>query len=93
MKHKHTNLLHSILQGAPCANIHWREVEAMLNHPGAQVQPSHGARFNVTFNGVTVFLHHPHRCSMCTREHIERLRDSLTLAGVNVPGDAVGPSE
>ena len=48
MGHKHTNLLHSILQEAPGANIYWREVESMLNHLGAQVEPSHGARFKVT---------------------------------------------
>jgi hypothetical protein len=91
MGHKHTNLLRSILQDAPGANIHWREVESMLNHLGAQVEPSHGARFKVTLNGVTEFLHHPHHSSVCTREHIKRLHDFLTNAGVTVPHDTGGP--
>jgi hypothetical protein len=93
MGHKQTNLLRSILQEAPGANIHWREVESMLNHLGAQVEPSHGARFKVTLNGVTDFLHHPHHGSVCTREHIKRLHDFLTHAGVSMPSDTVGQSE
>lgn len=93
MGHKYTDLLRSILQEAPGANIHWREVEAMLNHLGAQVEPSHGARFKVTLNGVTDFLHHPHHSSVCTREHIKRLRDFLKHAGVNVSGGTAGTSE
>jgi hypothetical protein len=91
MGHKHTNLLRSILHDAPGANVHWREVEAMLNHLGAQVEPSHGARFKVTLNGVTDFLHHPHHSSVCTREHIKRLHDFLIHAGVSVPGDSAAP--
>lgn len=86
MAHQHTNLLRSILHEAPGANIHWREVESMLRHLGTQVEPSHGARFKVTLNGVTDFLHHPHHGSVCSREMIKHLRDFLTHAGATVPG-------
>ncbi len=66
------------------ANIHWREVESLLNHLGAQVDPAHGARFKVTLNGVTDFLHHPHHGNECSRDLVKHLRDFLGHAGVTL---------
>jgi len=85
MSHKHDNLLRSILLEAPGSNIHWREVESLLNHLGAHMEPANGARFKVTLNEVTDFLHHPHHSSVCTRDHIKHLKGFLTLAHVAVP--------
>ena len=93
MGHKHDNLLRSVLQEAPGSNIHWREVESMLGHLGAQVEPSHGGRFKGTLNGVTDFRHHPHHSSVCTREHIKRLQDFLINAGVKLPNNADDASQ
>lgn len=84
MSHKHDNLLRTILQDSLSANVHWREVESLLNHLGANIEPSHGARFKVTLNGVTDFLHHPHHSSVCSRDHIKHLRDFLGHAGVSL---------
>lgn len=84
MSHKHANLLRTIFQDSLSANIHWREVESLLNHLGASVEPSHGARFKVTLNGVADFLHHPHHSSVCTKDHIKHLRDFLSRAGVSL---------
>ena len=84
MSHKHTNLLRTILQDAHGANIHWREVESLLNHLGAQVESSHGARFKVTLNGITEFLHHPHHSNECTRDLIKHIQDFLLHAGVSL---------
>lgn len=84
MSNKQANLLRTILQDSHAANIHWREVESLLNHLGVQVEPSHGARFKVTLNGVTDFIHHPHHGSECTRDHIKHLREFLLRAGVSL---------
>lgn len=83
MSHKHANLLRSIFQDTHGANIHWREVESLLTHLGATIEPSHGARFKVTLNGVTDFLHHPNH-NECTRDHIKHLREFLAHAGVTL---------
>jgi hypothetical protein len=88
MSHKQDNLLRCILQDAPANNIHWREIESLLHHLGAQVEPANGARFKVTLNGVTDFLHHPHHSSVCTRDHIKHLKTFLTQASVALPGEA-----
>ncbi len=56
MSHKHESLLRSIFEGPVGGNVHWREVEAMLTHLGAKVEPHHGASFRVVLNGVEGFL-------------------------------------
>ena len=84
MSHKHAHLMRSILQDPPSANIHWREIESLLKHLGAEIEPSHGARFKITLNKVEAFLHHPHNSSTCSRMDIKAIRDVLTHAGVTL---------
>jgi hypothetical protein len=84
MSHKHANLLRSVFHDPPSANIHWREVESLLNHLGAEVEPAHGARFRVVLNNVEGFLHHPHNSNTCSRTDIKQLRDFLSHAGVTL---------
>lgn len=84
MSHKHLNLLRTIFQDGHGANIHWREVESLLAHLGATVEPSHGARFKVTLNHVTDFVHHPSHGNECTRDQIKHLREFLGHAGVTL---------
>lgn len=40
MSHKHAHLMRSIFQDPPSANIHWREIESLLHHLGADIEPS-----------------------------------------------------
>lgn len=82
MSHKHINLLRTIFQDPPSANIHWREVESLLTHLGATIEPAHGARFRVVLNRMEGFLHHPHHGSECGRQDIKQLREFLAHAGV-----------
>ncbi len=84
MSHKHASLLRTIFQDPLSGNIHWREVESLLHHLGAAVEPSHGARFRVVLNGIEIILHHPHHGSTCSKQDIKTLRDFLSHAGVSV---------
>ena len=84
MSHKHAHLLRSIFQDTAGANIHWREVESLLTHLGAKIEPANGARFKVTLNEVADFLHHPHHSNECSRDLIKHLRQFLTHAGVSL---------
>lgn len=90
MSHKHAHLLRSIFQDPPSANIHWREIESLLEHLGASVEPSHGARFKVILNGFEFILHHPHNSNTCSRSDIKALRDFLSHAGVTVSSYETG---
>ena len=38
MSHKHATQLRSIFHDPISANIHWREVESLLNHLGASIE-------------------------------------------------------
>lgn len=79
----HSNLLNAIFKDPISGNIHWREVESLLHHLGAAIEPSHGARFRVTLNQVEGTLHHPHHSSVCTRQDIKLLREYLLQAGID----------
>ena len=81
MSHKHAHLMRSIFQDPLSANIHWREIESLLLHLGADIEPSHGARFKITLNKVEGFLHHPHNSSTCSKTDIKALRELLPHAG------------
>ncbi len=85
MSHKHDTLMHAIFQDPLPANIHWRELESLLNHLGVHMEPSHGARFKVTLHAVSDFVHHPHNNSACSRDLLKQVRTFLANAGVS-PG-------
>lgn len=83
MSHKHQVLLRTIFQDPLPTNLHWREVESLLSHLGATIEPSHGARFKVTLNNASDFLHHPHHNSDCSRDLVKQVRLFLAHAGVS----------
>ncbi|CAA9891032.1 conserved hypothetical protein [Candidatus Methylobacter favarea] len=80
---RHLNLLRAIFQDPVNANIHWREVESLLHHLGAAIEPIHGARFRVVLNQFEDILHHPHHSNECTRQDIKQLREFLAHAGIS----------
>ena len=87
MSHKHEHLLRTIFEGPISGNVHWREVESMLTHLGATVEPHHGASFRVVLNDVEGFLHRPHNNNTCTKQELRHVRDYLVAAGVSPSPD------
>lgn len=85
MSHKHQRLLQAILQEPVSGNIHWREVESLLHHLGATLEPGQGARFRVLLNGVEGTLHRPHHGGVCGKQEIRHLREYLVAAGISAP--------
>jgi hypothetical protein len=82
MSHKHEHLLHSIFQDPISGNIHWRDIESLLNHLGAEIDPIQGARIRVVLNGVEGILHHPHHSNVLQRQDVKNLRQYLASAHV-----------
>ena len=82
MSTKHRNTLAAIFHDPVSANLQWREVESLLNHLGATVEPSHGARFRVVLNGREFFIHHPHHSNEFGKPEVKYLRECLAGAGV-----------
>lgn len=81
MSHKHQHLLEAIFTDPPTGNLHWRDVESLLAHLGAETS-YHGARLRVVLNRVEFFLHHPHHGSTCSKQDVKQLREGLARAGV-----------
>lgn len=85
MSQKHERLLRAILQEPVSGNIHWREIESLLQHLGATIEPGHGARMKVVLNDVEGTLHRPHHSGVCGKHDIRHLREYLLSTGISVP--------
>ncbi|WP_018605086.1 hypothetical protein [Uliginosibacterium gangwonense] len=84
MSHKHLSLLRTLFQDPINTNIHWREVESLLEHLGAAIEPTHGGRFRILLNRQEGFISAPHHNSTCSRDLIKHLREYLGHAGVSL---------
>ena len=82
MSHKHDHLIQSIFQDPPSGNLHWREVESLLHHLGAEVESLQGARIKVHLNKAEGVLHRPHHSNVLARQDIKHLREFLARAGI-----------
>jgi len=84
MSHKHKRLLKSIFTEPASGNLHWREVESLLRHLGAEFQSTHGARLTVVLNKVEGQLHRPHHSGALAKHDVRHLREFLAHAGVTL---------
>jgi hypothetical protein len=82
MSHKHDNLIRTIFHDPVSGNIHWREVESLLHHLGATIEPLSGARLRVLLNRAEGVLHRPHHSNVLGRQDVQHLREYLARAGV-----------
>jgi hypothetical protein len=77
MSHKHEQLLRTIFHDPVSGNIHWREIESLLQHLGATIEPLSGARIRVRLNGVEAILHRPHHGNTLDKSAVRHLREYL----------------
>ncbi|HEX9179719.1 MAG TPA: type II toxin-antitoxin system HicA family toxin [Burkholderiales bacterium] len=82
MSHKHEALLRTLFQDPISGNIHWREIESLLHHVGAEVEQLSGARIRVVLNGVEGILHRPHHSNVLDRALVKQVREYLAHARV-----------
>ena len=81
MSHKHAKVLKEIFTDPVSGNLHWRDIESLLTHLGAEMQ-QHGARIHVFLNKREGILHRPHKSSVSTKQEIRQIREFLACAGV-----------
>jgi hypothetical protein len=84
MSHKHEALLNSIFHDPVSANIHWREVESLLGHLGAELEPLTGGRTRARLAHAEIVLHRPHHGSTIDPRAVHDLRGFLAASG-NTP--------
>ena len=82
MSHKHEHLLHTLFQDPIKVNIHWREIESLLSHLGAEIESIPGSRIRVLLNGREGILHRPHHSNACGRQEIKHIREFLASARI-----------
>jgi hypothetical protein len=82
MSRHHANLIRSIFHDPPSGNLHWREIESLLRHVGAALEPLSGARIRVTLNRMEDILHRPHHSNVVDARSLVHLRGFLARAGV-----------
>lgn len=82
MSHKHEQLLRTLFHDPVSGNIHWREIESLLHHLGAEIEPLSGARLRVKLNRMEGILHRPHHGNTLDRNSVQHLREYFGRAGV-----------
>ncbi len=82
MSKKHDKVLSSITGNHVSGNIHWKEVESLLHHLGADLREGGGARVIVTLNGVEATLHRPHHGATMNKTSLHQLQQFLSAAGI-----------
>jgi hypothetical protein len=82
MSRHHANLIRTIFHDPPSGNVHWREIESLLKHVGASLEPISGARIRVTLNRMEGVLHRPHHSNVLDASALLHLRQYLARAGV-----------
>jgi hypothetical protein len=82
MSHKHQQLIRAIFREPISGNIHWREVDSLLHHLGAAVEPLSGTRVRVRLNGVEDVLHRQHHSNVLDRHGVRNLRAYLACSRV-----------
>lgn len=81
MSRHHANLIRTIFHDPPAHNLRWRDVESLLRHVGATVEPITGARVRVRLNRMEEVLHRPHGNEL-DRQSVLHVRAFLGRAGV-----------
>jgi hypothetical protein len=82
MSRHHANLIRTIFHDPPSGNVHWRDIESLLKHVGASLEPLSGARVRVKIDRMETVLHRPHHSNVFDASSLVHLRGFLARAGV-----------
>jgi hypothetical protein len=82
MSRRHIQLIRTIFHDPPSGNVHWREIESLLKHVGAELEPISGARIRVKLNRMEGVLHRPHHSNVLDGSSLQHLREFLARGGV-----------
>lgn len=83
MSSHHAKLIRLIFQDPPSHNVHWRDVESLLHHVGAELESLPGARIKATKDRIETILHRPHHHgNELDKQGLVHLRGFLARIGV-----------
>ena len=82
MNKKHRKILEAIFKRPVQSNVRWRDIEAMLEHVGAEISEGNGSRVRIVLNGVRAVFHRPHPKIETDKGALVSMRRFLENAGV-----------
>lgn len=83
MSSHQAKLIREIFQDPPTHTLHWRDVESLLRHVGAEIETLSGTRIRVTLQRFEAILHRPHHHhSELDKAGLLNLREFLARAQV-----------
>ncbi|WP_232540245.1 type II toxin-antitoxin system HicA family toxin [Azohydromonas aeria] len=82
MSHRVASLLRTIFHDPPSGNVHWRDVESLLRHVGATLEPLSGARIRARIGTMEGILHRPHHSNTLDASGLLHVRQFLARSGV-----------
>lgn len=82
MSRHHAQLIRSIFHDPPSGNVHWRDIESLLRHVGAEIEPLSGARIRVRLGRAEGILHRPHHGNTLGASSLLHVRELLARGGV-----------
>lgn len=80
----HRKTLEGIFADPVQSNIHWSDVERMLQALGAEISEGRGSRVRVALRGVRAVFHRPHPQKETDKGAVVSVRRFLTEAGVTL---------
>ena len=86
MSKKHQKVLSAIFSDHPSSNIHWKEIESLLIHLGAEFREGSGASLVVIISGIEFSMHRSHHNSTMSKKSLYQLRKFLESVNVT-PGE------
>ena len=82
MSKKHQKVLSSIFSDHLSSNIHWKEIESLLIHLGAEFREGSGASLVITLNGAEFSMHRGHHNSTMTKKSLHQLKKFLQSVNI-----------
>ena len=82
MSKKHQKVLSSIFSDHLSSNIHWKEIESLLIHLGAEFREGSGASLVITLNGVEFSMHRGHHNSTMSKTSLHKLKKFLESVNI-----------
>ncbi|MCW8930320.1 MAG: type II toxin-antitoxin system HicA family toxin [Gammaproteobacteria bacterium] len=83
MSKKHQKVLSAIFSDHPSSNIHWKEVESLLKHLGAEFREGSGAGLITIINGVEYPMHRSHHNTTMSKNSLHQLRKFLESVNIH----------
>jgi hypothetical protein len=85
MSKKHHKVLSSIFSSHPGSNIHWKEIESLLSHLGAEFREGTGASTVATIDGKEFTMHRGSHGSTISKQALHDLKRYLESVNITKP--------